>query len=456
MKPNRWHLCNVLDARQERRELWQFARDGHQAKLASSCVVLCTDPLPAAQVKRTLRNLWQLKVNTAWLPAGQAFLRVLELPPCNPKELAGMIELQIEKLSPVPLAQTAWTFHPLPCVEGQSQTVIVIVALREVVEKFLGNLEGAGFMADRLELPQLQELLANAANSQGVWLYPREEAGRLVCLAAWWHEDRLRNLNLLALPPDETAGAHLVNLLKQLSWAGEVEGWLTPETPWRLIAEPSAAGQIETELRNWLGDALQAGPAQPLAKLAAISAESTVQTNLVPPEQQARYRQQFIDRLWMRGLGVVALIYLFGVLAFFAALHVRQFQKDQVDEQIQFSANLYTNALQLKAKVQVLQEQVNLKFAALDCLRAASEALPEELKLEQFNFQGGKRLGLFGQVPADQQSKVTAYNQSLSKATANGQPLFSQVTIKSVQAISAAGGSTMRWNLECQIKRSDL
>jgi hypothetical protein len=454
MKAARWHTCNVLDARQDRRELWQCGRDSAGAKIESERVVLSTDPLPAEQVRRTLRDLWQPRLNVAWLPSDQVFLRVIELPPGEPQELPGMVELQLERLSPLPVAQVVWTFEPLPVPAGEPQTVIVAIAARTVVEEFLGNLEGAGYLADRLELPQIQELLATQVGGEGVWIFPREEGTRAVCLVAWWQGGRLRNLNLMLLPA-EGPGAHLVEQLKQVAWAGEMEGWLEGEPEWHLVASEELGAELETALREMAPARLVRETPLALAKLATLSAASRARANLVPPERAVRYRQEFIDRLWMRALGMLGLVYLLGVLGYFAALQVLGYQKDRVEQQAGFAAGAYTNALQLRDKVQILQEQVNLKFAALDCLKAAAEALPVELTLNQLTFTRGKKLGLFGTVPADQQSKVYSYNEALTKASVNGQPLFSQVVPKNIQG-SAAANQPLNWSVECEIRRSDL
>lgn len=455
MRTTRWHHCNVLDARQERRQLWHFGREGAGAKVQSDQVILSTDPLPAGQVRRTLRDLWQPKLNVAWLPAERVFLRVLELPPGDPKELPGMVELQMERLSPLPVAQIVWTFEPLPAVEGCPQTVIVVIAARNVVEEFLGTLEGAGYLADRLELPQLQELLATRLDGDGVWMLPRTEGTRTVCLVAWWQEGRLRNLNLALLPPDGP-GAHLVELLKQVAWAGEMEGWLGAEPRWYLVATGELAAELEPALRELAGDRLERREPLALPRVAALSAVSPARANLVPPEQALRYRQQFIDRLWMRGLGALGLAYMFAVLAYLAVLQFRVFQKERIEEQVSFAAGAYTNALQLRTKVQILQEQMNLKYAALDCLKAAAEALPEDLTLNSMTFSRGKKLALVGTVAADRQTKVYDYDAALRAATVNGKPLFKEVVTKNVQGSGSNPNQPMTWSLECELQRSDL
>jgi len=53
-------------------------------------------------------------LNVAWLPSEEVFLRVIELPKSNFEETRSMVELQLEKLSPMPVAQIVWAIHILP------------------------------------------------------------------------------------------------------------------------------------------------------------------------------------------------------------------------------------------------------------------------------------------------------------------------------------------------------
>jgi hypothetical protein len=63
-------------------------------------------------------HLWQPKLNVAWLPPENVFLRVIELPKSNFEETLAMVELQLEKLSPMPVTQIVWTIHVLPQRRG--------------------------------------------------------------------------------------------------------------------------------------------------------------------------------------------------------------------------------------------------------------------------------------------------------------------------------------------------
>src|SRR5262249_58909414 len=128
-------------------------------------------------------SLWQPKLNVAWLPPEEVFIRVAQFPQSTPEETRAMVELQLEKLSPIPVTQAVWTMHILPGSSGSRtpqaegaklenlQTVVVVIVARNVVEQFLGQLEGQGYQADRLELPLIDQLEATPVAEDGAWIY---------------------------------------------------------------------------------------------------------------------------------------------------------------------------------------------------------------------------------------------------------------------------------------------
>ena len=95
-----------------------------------------------------------------------------------------MVELQLEKLSPLPVNQVVWSFELVPQSAGELQTVVVIIAERSLVEDFLGKLESAGYLADRLELPFVHQLLTTSIDGDGVWIYLQAGDTRALCLTA--------------------------------------------------------------------------------------------------------------------------------------------------------------------------------------------------------------------------------------------------------------------------------
>src|SRR5207253_1814498 len=110
----RWQSCNVLQAGTDARRLWQFATGNSQVALSAEQRLVSSAPLPAKLITKDWRTLWQKKLNIAWLPAEQVFLRIIHLPKCEPEELRSMVELQLEKLSPLPVNQIVWSFEVVP------------------------------------------------------------------------------------------------------------------------------------------------------------------------------------------------------------------------------------------------------------------------------------------------------------------------------------------------------
>src|SRR5688572_10608326 len=143
----RWQSANVLRASKESKRLWQFSFRGDTAQLAREEVKLPAEPLPGRLISKDWQTLYQPRLNIAWLPADKTFLRVLQLPPSDAaEETLSMLELQLEKLSPLPVAQIVWTYDLLPKQPSGVQTAIVVIAARNVVEEFLGKLEGQSYL----------------------------------------------------------------------------------------------------------------------------------------------------------------------------------------------------------------------------------------------------------------------------------------------------------------------
>ena len=190
-----------------------------------------------------------------------------------------------------------------------------------------------------------------------------------------------------------------------------------------------AAGEWESALRAGLGEPVQVTQPLPLAELAARTArratQSDARSTLLPAEFSARYHQQFVDRLWLRGLAAAGILYVVGVMIYFCATTVLGYRVNQVAQQVAALNGSYTNALQLKARYEVLKERQDLKYAALDCWKIVAEQLPAGLTLQRLSFADGQQLSLNGTVAQDQISQITDhFYDAVRKAEVNGQPMF--------------------------------
>ncbi len=391
----------------------------------------------------------------AWLPADKVFLRVLHLPSADLAETLSMVELQLEKISPMPVAQIVWSLEILPKrAEDTLQSAVVIIAPREVVEEFLGQLEGQKYLADRLELPAMDELLATEIHADGVWVFPGATISSPY-LVAWWYGGVLQNVTLFSPAAGQDLAVLLRQQISQVAWAGELEGWLTAPPSWHLVAEGETAAVWDPILNQVADQPVKLIAPISQAKLAAQSARRAVQANgtanLLPVEFAARYRQQFVDRLWMRGLAAVVIIYMVGVVIYFGALQVLNFQNYRVQSQVSSISQSYTNALKMEARIQVLQDRKNLQYAALDCWKAVAELLPAEVTVDQIYFQRGKSFDLYGTVPQAMETDVTDFNEGLRRVKVNGEVLFSQVDTPRLDI----RGATVVWKFSCKLRSGE-
>lgn len=488
----RWHFCNILQIASDANCLWQFDAKGGGFALNREHRAALDEPLPPRLIAKSWSSLWQPQLNVAWLPPENVFLRVIELPKSSFEETFAMVELQLEKLSPMPVTQIVWTIHVLSC-HGDSprqneaetgakaeaatsaetraedlQTVVVVIAERSVVEEFLGKLEGRGYLADRLEVPMLDQLEATPATEDGlsrqseaaadVWIYPVALAGQSAALVAWWCSGALRNLSFVVVPPGDGRAKNLKAQLAQLAWAGELEGWLTaPPNRWHLVADPVNAAEWENALREGLSEPVQVTPPLPPAELAAHTARraasSGSRATLLPVEFPARYHQQFVDHLWLRGLVTTGVLYAIGVAIYFCAVVFLSMQTRKVEQAVADKSGSYTNALQLKAQYDVLKERQELKYAALDCWKIVAEQLPSNITLQRFSFADGKRLSLGGTAAPDQVNTLFDFNTAMQKVTANGRPMFNSRGGEPVNPHPNA--NTVTWSFSLQLQNAE-
>jgi hypothetical protein len=332
------------------------------------------------------------------------------------------------------------------------------------VEEYLGKLEAHGFMADRLELPLLQRLLTAKDERDGVWLLPSVVAGQQFCLAGWWWGGVLRNLNLVRVSGADKWGETLAEQLTQIAWSGEVEGWLDGPLHCHLIADADAAREWTPILKTWSGGEVNVVSPPSSEALASIDVRNLASggkpADFLPEEYAVKYRQRFVDRLWMGGLGAIVGIYLAFILVSFLRLQVTNFQQYRVNSSMAGLSGSYTNALQMKARIKILQEQVNLRFAALECWKAATTLLPADLTLTDLSLQQGKDFTIHGLAPPDQVGQIIEYNQALKNyriVDANGPFLFSKVNTYNSYDRPVPGGQKMTaWDFKCEVQRTEV
>ncbi len=334
----------------------------------------------------------------------------------------------------------------------------MVIVSRSAVEKFLGKLEERGFLADRLETPLLDQMEMSPPTEDGAWIYAGSH-GKESALVAWWFAGSLRNLSLVVLSPDRDRAQTLKEQLSQIYWAGEVEGWLTGKPTWHLLADPVNAADWETWLRAALDEPVKVTHPLPAAELAARTAARAATAGpglaLLPQEFSSRYHQQFVDRLWLRGLIATGIIYAIGVVIYLAATDVLAHKAQAVQAQVAAISDDYTNALQLQARYEVLKQRQQLEYAALDCWNIVAQQLPADLAIQRFSFDNGEKLSLNGVCTPDQIGLISdpgKFYDAVRKAQNGGQPMFEPDAVEPL--IWNQSGNTISWRFTLQLRHN--
>ena len=442
-KKTKWSSCNLLESATEGSRLCQFSVSSKKVKLSGDLRVADLIELPAKAVGKDWRDLLSRKLNIATLPPEKVFLRVVELPECEPDELLPMVEFQIEDLSPLPMAQAVWSAEAVPGSTGTegNQTVLVMIAERGVVEGRLDELEAVNYLADRVEVPLLRELVPGEPREDGAHIQLVQGADSVLALVSWWFDGRLRDVNSFNLPDTAASRDELVEKINSVALAGEVAGWMPDEPACHLAKRGDVAADWNTALAKCFGRIREVEPMSEV-DLATAAVEFTARTTapgLMLEDYSARNRQRFQDGLWMQGIkGAVALM-LMGLCIFFAYGSWLQGNLEDLNQQVKVQGLQYTNALSLKAKMQTLKKQEALKTAALNAWSEVAIGLPGELKFTQLMFSSdrtlegntSRKLRIVGTADDGKETFIDDYNLVLARMEVKGregQKLFSSVS----------------------------
>jgi hypothetical protein len=444
-----------------RLRVWTFT--GSELRPAGVLEHPADQPLPARSVAKGWREWFRPRVDVLWLDDQDVFVQLVELPTDDPSEVPAMLELQMEKLSPLPVGQVVWAHEALSGKQGNGLPVLLLVARRDSLENQLSAWERRGCWVDRVETPWLPLVAETSFDRDGAHvLVMRGGVGRN-CLLGWVSGGVLRTLNRVNLADDDRWLRQLVDELNRVRWAGELEGWASGLPVVRLVADDEVLASWSGPLEQALGVRVETRVLPSDAALAGSSAQRAARrghraANLLPPEHRLRYRQQFTDRLWMSGLGAMLGIYLLGLLGYFGAVEFRRFQQSRLADELAALNAPYTETLRVKAQAQVLQETVNLRYAALDAWLATVRVMPEEMTLENLTFSGGQSMVVNGNVPnsPDAQERITQFWQALQGVRVGSTNLFAEVVLRPTTTRIVQGVPQVQWSFTGRLQRPEL
>lgn len=381
------------------------------------------------------------------LPSDRVLMRVEEFPTDDPDELAGMVELQVDKFSPFPVEQMQVSYERL-AQSGASTRILIVAVQSDLLEEVGSALRAVGLTPHRIDLRVLgwwrlliEEDQIRHGGREAVLILDTDTTLLII-----HHEgvpELFRALETTAEVGDEGFAEVIAEELEYALTALEAQ-WGGDTVPaFSVWHAGSVAPGLEERLTE-MGDGnpptmhdLESLP--PVSQGLALRAvdERLGMANLAPPEWAAAERSSVARRRLLAATGMLLLIWLAAVTTFMIALSGRRSELA--------SRRAYLTGLQLpgervretRDKAQFLERYTNQEFSGLEALRAVSLAMPEGIDLSAFGYSKGNNVSLRGTGLST--APILQFNQSLQDLT-----IFSEVKLDRVDQDRRSGKSVFR------------
>lgn len=386
---------------------------------------------------------------TLVVPAGQALMRVVDLPSTDPVELGGMAELQVDRFSPFPVEHMVVSHEVFAQKDGVSRVLLAALP-RTLVDAESEAFGTAGFELERIDLDLLgwwrNLRAANRTDAPGRVVHLLLESGAATMLVA---QDGMPLLcSSLGRGPNAQEASDLGELVEELNFT-----LTTLEADW---------GASETRMTVWAPGAAPAGVAASLATGCGVPAEAASldelpvaiegasrrtlaaeggTLDLAPAEwAEARRNRRAAKRVMYAAAGCIA-VWLVVVVGFLVALRVREMSNGRLKIAVETLEKPAAEVRALQTRVRVLEEYADRSHSALELLREVSAVLPESVTLSSMTVKKGKSVSLRGDAPAA--NAIYDFFSALEKST-----LFVKVLPEGVTSKSSMGRnrSEFRWS----------
>jgi hypothetical protein len=381
------------------------------------------------------------------LPSDRVLMRVEEFPTHEPDELAGMVELQVDKFSPFPVEQMQVSYEQLTRT-GASTRVLIVAVQRDLVEEVGTALRAVGLTPHRIDLRVLgwwrllndRDLIRHGGREAVLIL---DQDASLLIMHREGVPELFRALEASAEAEDGDFGELIAEELEYALTALEAQ-WGGDAAPsfsvWH--AGPVAAGLTErlTELAEGTPPAmhdLESLP--PVSEGLALRAvdDTPGLANLAPPEWAATEQAALTRRRLLVATGLLLLVWVGVVAAFRIALSGH---RSELASRRAYLASLELPGAKVREtrdKAQFLERYTNREYSGLEALRAVSLAMPEGVDLSNFDYAKGANVSLRGSGIST--APILQFNQALQDLT-----IFSDVKLDRVDQDRRSGKSVFR------------
>lgn len=403
---------------EENQQVWTVA--GHSARRLGGVAGDMTDALGRAlsPPEEPLRGACAVAV-----PASELLLRVLDLPSDDLDEIAGMVELQVDKVSPFPVDQMVIGIETLSRQEGSSR-VLIAGAQQEKIDAIGDAVREAGGFPKHIDV-DLIVWLGLLHEAKGIRRHGRslvllmEARDTVLVIAEHGIPVMVRSLG----GPDDQGADAYAELL-----ADEVEYTLTTmETEWGgesvLGADIWHAGPAPPAVPERIGEVcgveVETHDLGTLPRLSEGVARRALAgdadgLNLAPPGWAVTEASRKARGMVLRAGAVVLLAWLVTVSVFLLALAGK---RGDLEERAAFLNSLEEPAAEVREirdRVQFLERYTDRTYSVLEHLREVTLALPAGVDLSGMTFTRNGFVSLKG-ISADR-NPIFEFNEALQQS----------------------------------------
>lgn len=360
----------------------------------------------AAQIKQALGGIKGYL--TVTLHTERALLRVVDLPSSDAAELAGMVDLQVDKFSPFAVEHMA-VGHEVLGMSGSASRVLIAACKRDVVEELGGLFLAAGKQPDRIDVAAagwwtlMREHKAVPAEGRHGFLLVDETGTELVITQ-----------DGLPVVVRSFAAAHHLSEEEFAAEIAEETGYtLTSlESEWGAMAAPDLEVWHRGDLPKLLMDRLATEcaletHAKSLDDLPPVSegiARRDTETDrpaldLSPSEWKSEASERANRRRMLIVVSSLVVAWLAVLASFFVVAHLDRARIERLQANVDALEEPAEAARLLMRRVESLEQYADRTYSALECLREVSALLPSGVELSSFTYRKGNSVNLRGQSP---------------------------------------------------------
>ena len=393
---------------------WTTLTPGRDGVHVGSSGVKPLDPAPEDEAEpaeflagQVAAALPELRGNvTLALSLDDVLLRVLSVPVTTADELAGMVELQVDKISPFPLDNMVVS-HEVLAVREEDQLVLVAAVRQDVVGCRGELLRAAGVSPRRVDVTALGWWRALADASA----IPDE--GRQVVVVT--DNDATEVLVFENGVPAMFRSLGAVSRLDPPQWADELEQELQQTLmtldlergemaagPVLLCAREEMPEVVREAVRRVAGDCMShsldgvARPSEGVARRSSRGARSLL--DLAPEGwRTARVRKQFRGSL-LRIAAILLGLWVVGVGAFLGVMYYHKACLSDAQAEHTRWREPAEEVYELRQRVLMIRKYLVRTHSPLECLREVSVLLPIGIDLTSYTYRKGESAKLSGEA----------------------------------------------------------